>query len=247
MTQDPFETYDGTYVVGALSSADRELFEAHLESCDACMHRVAALWNMSDLLGLAPAEAFYDAAAPTANGYQALMSTLTTLPPAATSGPDRDDPAFPDDMLPRLLDRISHHHRRRRLSRVVVGVAAACILALAGVIAVTSINHSARPQAGAVPTVSVTNAALAAQLSVTSHDSWDQVNLTFTYKSQTFISGNYTAIAKDKAGRSEVVGSWPPIPGQTAVIHTPTTFHTGKIATVSIVDAKGSILAVLAI
>lgn len=248
MTEDPFETIDGAYVVGSLSAADRELFEAHLESCDACMQRVAALWAVPDLLDLAPIEAFKAVVAPAADDYGQLLATLTTAAPAQEPGQDNSDPAFPEDLLPSLLQRIGRQrHRRRILSRVAAGIVAACVLALAGVIAFTATDHSSRQPTATAPTVTVANATLAVQLSVTSHDSWDEVNLTCTYKSQTFVTGNYTAIAKDKSGRSEVVGSWPVIPGQTAVVQTPTTFHTGEIASVSIIDSYGTIVAQLAI
>lgn len=239
MTPDRFQTYDGAYVLGSLSTADRTLFEEHLETCDACMQRVAALWAAPALLDQAPADAFH--APPAAGGYEALLAAAATTPADNTA-----DPVFPDDLLPTLLAQIRRQRRRRNLiSRTATGVAAACVIALAAVITLTSTQHSTNQQAA--PTATIANPVLTAQVSVTSHDSWDEVNLICTYKSQRFINGNYTAVAKDESGRTEVVGSWPAIPGQTAVLHTPTTFHTGKITSVSILSASGTTLAELAL
>lgn len=39
MSDHPFETYDGAFVLGVLSSADSSAFDQHLESCDAYMNR----------------------------------------------------------------------------------------------------------------------------------------------------------------------------------------------------------------
>ncbi|HEY7046333.1 MAG TPA: zf-HC2 domain-containing protein [Jatrophihabitantaceae bacterium] len=40
---DPFEMYDGAYVLGALSDDDRRAYEAHLATCDACAASVRDL------------------------------------------------------------------------------------------------------------------------------------------------------------------------------------------------------------
>ena len=43
MTSDPFEMFDGAYVLGALSDADRRAYEAHLLECDECATSVREL------------------------------------------------------------------------------------------------------------------------------------------------------------------------------------------------------------
>jgi hypothetical protein len=47
---DPFESFDGAYVLGSLSSEDRQAFEAHLESCMRCSASVADLAGLPGLL-----------------------------------------------------------------------------------------------------------------------------------------------------------------------------------------------------
>ena len=244
MTEDLFRTWDGPYVLGSLSPADRLAFEAHLGGCDACMCRVAELRRAVSLLDLAPRDAWASREpspdeVPTQTGFADLVDDAVAVRPHR-----HDEPDLPADLLPSLLmhvrrDRPALWRRRGTL----LGVAAACVVALAVTFSVALTRHSST--VGPAPVASIANATLSATLSIDSHDSWDQVKLSCTYNSPTFIAGNYTAVAKDSAGRTEVVGSWPTIPGQTATISTPTTFHTGKITSVSILDASGRILAQL--
>jgi hypothetical protein len=48
--KDPFESFDAAYVLGSLSPADREAFEAHLAGCADCSESVAALAALPALL-----------------------------------------------------------------------------------------------------------------------------------------------------------------------------------------------------
>jgi anti-sigma-K factor RskA len=47
---DPFEMYDGAYVLGALSDDDRRAYEAHLATCDACAASVRELQDLPQAL-----------------------------------------------------------------------------------------------------------------------------------------------------------------------------------------------------
>ncbi len=242
MTGDPFEHDDAAYVLGSLSTADRDAFEAHLESCDDCIRRVAALWPTPDLLRLAPPHTF-----------AADLSEFTVLPSRDAASPLNTDGGgvaarsapsvaeLPDALLPSLLRAVRRERGRRRLiGRALVVVAAACIAALVAVLVLGRPHSSVTSASGPVYTTTVSTPVLAAHVSVTRHDSWDQVNLACTYTSQIFRHGNYTAVAIDRTGRREVVGSWPAIPGQTAVVRTPTSFRAGDISMISIIDPAGN-------
>lgn len=266
MTDDPFQTFDGAYVLGALSTADRESFEAHMEACDGCLHQVAALRGVTNLLALAPPDAFSatcDAAtsdagaspestwpadfASSSTTASSSASTFPPPPPLSTSTSKTlaglPNEPIPPDLLTTLLARLQRQRHRRRISRTFAGLVAACLLALAGAAAIGLANrHSLSAQDGARSSATVTNAFLTAAVSVTTQNSWDEVRLTCTYKSQRIIAGNYIAVAKDATGRAEVVASWPAIPGQTAEVRTPTTFKSGTITSVSILNARGTTL-----
>ncbi|MDT0342021.1 anti-sigma factor [Streptomyces litchfieldiae] len=50
MSGDPFRTFDGAYVLGALSPQDRAAFEEHMRGCDDCSRAVRELAGLPGLL-----------------------------------------------------------------------------------------------------------------------------------------------------------------------------------------------------
>jgi hypothetical protein len=64
VTSDPFAMFDGAYVLGALSDADRDAFEAHLVECDACSASVRELGDLPAMLATVPESALVDEAPP---------------------------------------------------------------------------------------------------------------------------------------------------------------------------------------
>ena len=55
MSDDPFRTWDGPYVLGALTGDDRVTYERHLRTCTACAESVAELAGIPGLLSRVPA------------------------------------------------------------------------------------------------------------------------------------------------------------------------------------------------
>lgn len=238
MSPDAFEMYDGAYVLGALTAAERQRFEAHLAGCDACMLRVAELWALPDLLAAVPAAAVEQSLSGDV-GWDSLVAA-TRESPTVTVAP------LPETLLPRLLAQTRAHQRGARLRTVTAGVAVAACLAGLGVFALD--RPSADPERIPSAAVALRNVAdklpLTADVQVVSTHSWDQVNLWCTYrKDAPYREGNYQAVAYDVSGRRQVVGVWPAIPGQTTVLRVPTTFRTGTIAKVAILTATGETLA----
>jgi Putative zinc-finger len=107
--------WDAAYVLGALSSADRYAFEAHLEDCGQCRRAVAEIAPMAGLLGRIDKE---------------HAESLLVENPA---GPD---PAARADFA-RLGTRERMRRRRRRWSRA-LAAAAAVVVAVALVTAIGS-------------------------------------------------------------------------------------------------------------
>jgi hypothetical protein len=110
---DRYATWDAAYVLGALSSAERREFEAHLEVCDRCRSAVADLSGMPALLGLLDVDDVRDL--------------------------EREQPEAPPlrpEVLRSVLDKVRWRRRRSRwLMSGAVGIAAA-LLAVGLVIAV---------------------------------------------------------------------------------------------------------------
>ena len=50
MPRDPFATFGGAYVLGALGTADRHAFERHLPECADCQAEVCRLAGLPGLL-----------------------------------------------------------------------------------------------------------------------------------------------------------------------------------------------------
>ncbi|SMC93125.1 anti-sigma factor family protein [Lentzea albidocapillata] len=53
-TPDPFREWDGAYVLGSLSAADRLAYEQHLAQCASCEREVCGLAGVTGLLSRVP-------------------------------------------------------------------------------------------------------------------------------------------------------------------------------------------------
>lgn len=246
MSVDEFEMMDASYVLGSLSTADRERFERHLETCDACMVRVSQLWNLRGLLSLAPASAF-DPAEP---DQQHRAEPVPNVPPAGAGDGFGDSAVpLPDTLLPRLLSATRRTQRLRR-ARVGSSVAAfaACLLLFGAVALTRGGSDPQRAPDRAVAMANVGNVPITAHAEIVTHDTWAQVNLWCTYRASAgYVAGNYRAVARDRSGHTVQVGSWPALPGQTAVIRTPTTIHTADLAGIDILNADGTTISRLSL
>jgi len=101
---DPYRTWDGAYVLGALSSAERLEYERHLADCPRCRAAVAELSGMPGLLGLLDLEA---------------VSALDDEEP---------DPPLRPEVRDSVLATVRRRRRRSRwVNTAVVGLAAAAL------------------------------------------------------------------------------------------------------------------------
>lgn len=101
---DGYATWDAAYVLGALSSAERREYEAHLEACDRCRSAVADIGGMPALLAMVDA-----------GDVEALDG-------------EEDPPPLRPELRQQVLDRVRWRRRRGRiLTSVAVGLAAALL------------------------------------------------------------------------------------------------------------------------
>lgn len=112
-----YATWDGSYVLGALSPADREQYERHLVECAACAEAVRDLAGIPGLLSRVDEQA-------------------VTAPP---------EPA-PDTLLPRLVREV-RRERRRRARVVTGLAAAAVGVVVAGAATIGVLTGSDTPDA----------------------------------------------------------------------------------------------------
>ncbi|MCX2955366.1 anti-sigma factor family protein [Lentzea sp. NEAU-D7] len=104
-TPDPFREWDGAYVLGSLSTAERLAYEEHLAQCASCEREVCGLAGITGLLSRVP-EAW-------------AVQSLGT------------DPEVPATVLPRLVRAV---RRRRRVVTAATVLVAAVTGAVLGVL-----------------------------------------------------------------------------------------------------------------
>lgn len=243
MSADPFEMSDAAYVLGALSEQDRAAFESHLHTCAACTMRVSELRDMPRLLALAPESAFGAAEVDSPSGTSALNSRAHRV---ATTFDDSAGPAAGSmpELLPRLLRQVARERGRRRFATVTsLVLAAACIIAVFTVVLVNrgDGNPYQAPRRAAVM-ANLVDVPIRAQAEVITTDSWAQVDMWCTYNATAHPGGNYQLVARSRAGETLQLGTWPGVPGQTAVLRVPTQWHTDDIASIEILGFNGKTL-----
>jgi hypothetical protein len=186
-TLDPFAHFDGAYVLGALSDAERADFEEHLPTCPACTERVRELAPLPALLSGLPAGAYDE-------GF--------------------DD--MPKAMLPSLLGRVQAERRRRHwLALGLSGLAAACLVALAVIAwpgADGAKSGSGKTQPRAMSAVLATPVHATAALSDVAWGT--RIQLECRYDSKYVAGGEYQLVVVDRHSGKHLAGSWTVVPGK---------------------------------
>ncbi|TDC73937.1 zf-HC2 domain-containing protein [Streptomyces hainanensis] len=195
---DPFETWDGAYVLGALSPQDRADFEAHLRGCDACAQSVSQLAGMPGLLSQADPDGL------------------------AAAGVE---PAAPD-LLPGLLSRVARERRRRfatTLSAAALALAACLALVFSAVFAggADGTDGEGAPDDGP-PVVAGARMTpmgdwpVRADVSLSDADWGTRVEMECRYGSGE--GGEYTLVAVGRDGEAAELASWVALPENTATM-----------------------------
>lgn len=218
---DPFATYDASYALGVLSAADRQAYEEHLSSCDACSRSVARLSAMPQLLRRLPAA-------------EATALLGGQQPEAAGLG---DAPAdVPSGMLPALLADVRRRRRRRQWATALAGVAAAACVAAA-----VSFGLAGRPSAGPSP-VQMSPVSAATPIRATAQlvdQPWGtHIVLHCTYDgTAAYAPGDYRLLVTDRAGHRQQVATWRVQPGQVTIVDSSTSVRDADIASVQVRNA----------
>ncbi|HEV7193879.1 MAG TPA: zf-HC2 domain-containing protein [Jatrophihabitantaceae bacterium] len=215
MSNDPFVHDDAAYVLGALSDAERDAFEAHLAECDECTRRVAESQPVVGLLAGLDEAAFTD------------VDTVHV-----------DEP-LPETLLPGLLRAVRKEQRRRvRLVGALTGLAAASVIAL-GVVAWPSAHH-AGPPAQAMAAVVATPVHATAAISSTNWGT--KIVLTCHYDGVYATGIAYNLIVVDKQNLQHEAGSWTLSPDHVATFVGGTALPRNQISKVEITAGSTPIL-----
>ena len=226
---DRYETWDASYVLGSLSSAERREYETHLAGCARCRSAVAELSGIPPLLSLL-----------TLDEVRALDDQQTTAAPV------------PPDMLDSLLGKVRWRRRRSRwITSAAVGVAAA-LLAVGVVIAIrpeTVGLHSETSQVAA-PTLQMNKVApspFSATISLNSFAWGTRIDMACSYGSWSGGGGappsNLGMVVVGRDGSHTEVTTWLGLSGATALPSGNTPLPVSEIAAVQLVSVdNGKVL-----
>ncbi len=238
-THDEFATWDGAYVLGALSPVDRRAYEAHLATCRSCTASVNELAGLPGLLARVPDEqalALVPAAAAAPAGAAASDGT-----PSARVG-------TAPDALPKLLHAARRHRARVRWWTAGSVLVAAAVLALTAFLVLPGALAPTTNQAnGTHVTLSqVQPNPLTADVRLVS-EPWGtriETNCTYAEWAGSTEEGpwTYTMVVTDRAGASKQVSSWTAYAGTTVSPTSTTSVPVADIASIDIRAANGQVL-----
>ncbi len=221
-----FTHQDGPYVLGALSSSERMAFEQHLAGCPDCDRAVRQLAGLPGL--------------------------LARVDPSVLE-PSRGAVPVPDTLLPRLVADVRRTQRRRGL---LTGAVAAAALVVAGVVPVVVANSLSGGTSQASPPAATATVApgrtmvplggapVRATVSLDSVAWGTRLDLTCTYaprpgQYQLPAVATYVLVVRTRDGRTEQVGTWRSISGQTMRLTAATSASRAQIASVEVRTTSG--------
>ncbi|NEN06590.1 hypothetical protein G3T36_12000 [Diaminobutyricibacter tongyongensis] len=237
-SHDEFSTWDGAYLLGALSPADRRAFEAHLATCSACAASVSELAGLPGLLARVPAEQAL-----------ALVPSAAAEPGAAAEADDTSPRlGTAPDALPKLLSAARRHRARVRWWTAGSMLAAAAVLAFVAALVLPGVVTPSAPLAqGTHVTLSqVEPNPLSADVRLIS-EPWGtriEANCRYDEWEGSTKSGpwTYTMVVTDRKGASMQVSSWTASAGTTVSPTATTSVPVADIASIDIRAASGQVL-----
>jgi anti-sigma factor RsiW len=223
-----YAEWDAAYVLGALSLAERREYESHLESCERCRAAVAELSGLPGLLGRLD----------DARAFSLLEDESSPLPVPPTAD------------IADAVESIERARRRRRVRRLrmVVGLAAAAVIA--GAVAVP-LTIAAQPHpAVAVALKPAEKSPLTAEVELTSVAWGTKIDMRCAYGTRNTWQNpsaegdwSYGLWVIDRKGHATQVSSWKATGGSQVRLTAATALSVGQIATVQVRSiATGDVL-----
>ena len=225
-----FADRDGSYVLGALSPAERLEFEEHLAACAECARAVREIAGLPGLLG--------------------------RVDPAVLEEPPVEDPV-PETLLPALMRAVRRSRQRRVLATWAVAAAAAAVVAVVPFVLGGSGDGRA-PSAANQPGVSssatphqlqmapVGHAPVRARLAFASVAWGTRLDLSCTYapadeheRYDLPPTVTYGLFVTTREGTVEQVGTWRSVRGRTMRVTAATAATRKDIASVEVRTADG--------
>lgn len=211
---DRYADWDAAYLLGALSAADRALYETHLAECERCR---AAVAEVAPTLG--------------------LLSRVDPARAEALLVPEDDDEGGPDaEHRARVVSlgaaRARALRRRRRIATVAVAAAV-----VAAAIAIPLGYALLRPTAEAIALEPVADLPLAAAVELTDVAWGTRIDMSCEYGDMPDAPDEgwaYALVVVDDSGAESVLSTWQAHPGSTARLSAGTALAAADIAAVEI-------------
>lgn len=212
--------WDGVYVLGALSPADRLEFERHVQDCEGCAAAVRDLAGLPGLLGRVDEGA------------------------VSGQGPEEGLPPVPDTVLPRLRREIRSRTRRRLVGTGLLAASAAAAVALAlPVVDGPSGTPAPDTSSAARPMTPLRGGPMRARIALEPVAWGTRLDLVCTYAPTSYVegrpAGSYRLLLHTTDGGVERVGTWRPVPGRAMRLSAATAVSRADIASVEVQTAQG--------
>jgi hypothetical protein len=225
-----YADWDGAYVLGALSPAERREYEQHLETCERCRQAVGELSGMPGLLGRVDAERAFG-----------LLDDPAEADVAPTMAPDASAPAAaPID----LVDRIERAERRRRTRRLRIIAAVAAVAVIASAVTVPAVLLSQHLPDRTVALVATTTSPLSAEIQLTSVKWGTRLDMDCAYGADNDWANpsdegdwDYTLWVVGRDGQASQISTWNATSGSRVRLSAATALPLDRIATVEVRSA----------
>ena len=235
MSRDAFRRYDAAYVLGALSPADRQAFEEHLDSCERCRRAVAEVAGLPGLLSKVDA-----------SDLDPSADHASPLDVPETSAPSEP---VPDTLLPRLLGEVRRSRRRHRAWTTATAAAAASVVAAVAVGVATTQGNGPDPvppssSALADPARTMTpvgRSQLRGMLAVRKTEWGTSLRITCTYVGETYGHAAlpaYVLVVQTRHGE-EQVATWRAVSGKPTTVRAATALPPSQITSVEVRTTRG--------
>lgn len=220
----PYEMWDGSYVLGSLSPAERREFEAHLDGCEHCSRAVRDLAGLPGLLGRIESEIL-----------------------------DQPEPEpVPETLLPRLSRAVRRQQRHRTWLTAGVAAAAAVVVTTVGAVALD--GGSGSPVAGSPTSSAtvqlppsrtmtrLTSDPMVASVSVQPVGWGTKLVLSCSYPRGTaaYEGGAYALVVHTRDGKAERVATWNGLPGRSMTVDAATSAWKQDITSVEVTRLDGT-------
>jgi hypothetical protein len=222
-----FAEWDAAYVLGALSPADRALFEGHATGCALCRADLAELVPLPGLLARVP-----------------RTTAIDLLSSADDASADVPSTAGHDVARSRIIDLGLARARRARRTRWMLG-AAASIVVIAGILAVPAVLSLQTGPAETVALERVEDVPLSASVRLEDVAWGTRISLTCTYGPAAYAPDDgweYVLVVVSTSGVESRLSTWRAFPDATAQVAAGTALSLDDIAAIELRSAAGDVL-----